>query len=61
MGEWDMKNVYIAIIEPENDIYLALCPELDIASQGANRRERTHRAIVTIKSSANIMSAPGEA
>lgn len=56
-----MKNVYIAIIEPENDIYLALCPELDIASQGANRRERTHRAIVTIKSSANIMSAPGEA
>jgi predicted RNase H-like HicB family nuclease len=29
-----MKNTYTAIIELEDDIYVALCPELDIASQG---------------------------
>lgn len=26
----------IAIIEREDDLYIALCPELDIASQGAS-------------------------
>lgn len=30
----DMKTMYTAIIEREDDIYVALCPELDIASQG---------------------------
>ena len=31
-----MKNIknFTAIIEKENDGYVALCPELDIASQG---------------------------
>lgn len=31
-----MKYSYTAIIEREDDIYVALCPELDIASQGAS-------------------------
>ncbi|MGA2545250.1 MAG: type II toxin-antitoxin system HicB family antitoxin [Rectinemataceae bacterium] len=30
-----MNNTYTAIIELEDDIYVALCSELDIASQGA--------------------------
>jgi predicted RNase H-like HicB family nuclease len=30
-----MKTTYTAIIELEDDIYVALCPELDIASQGS--------------------------
>jgi predicted RNase H-like HicB family nuclease len=30
-----MTNVYTAIIGREDDIYVAFCPELDIASQGA--------------------------
>lgn len=29
-----MKQKLTAIIERENDMYVALCPELDIASQG---------------------------
>jgi predicted RNase H-like HicB family nuclease len=29
----------IAIIEREGDLYVALCPELDIASQGATMEE----------------------
>lgn len=28
-------TVYTAIIEKEGDLYAALCPELDVASQGA--------------------------
>ena len=37
-----------AIIEKENDGYVSLCPELDIASQGDNieeARENLHEAI----------------
>jgi predicted RNase H-like HicB family nuclease len=30
---------YTAIIEKEGDVYVALCPELDIASQGATVEE----------------------
>jgi predicted RNase H-like HicB family nuclease len=30
-----MKTTFTAIIELEDDMYVALCPELDIASQGA--------------------------
>jgi predicted RNase H-like HicB family nuclease len=33
-GGNNVKNTYTAIIELEDDIYVALCPELDIASQG---------------------------
>jgi predicted RNase H-like HicB family nuclease len=30
-----MTRQFTAIIEREDDVYVALCPELDIASQGA--------------------------
>ena len=33
--------VYTAIIEREVDLYAALCPELDVASQGATVEEAT--------------------
>jgi predicted RNase H-like HicB family nuclease len=33
--------VYTAIIEREGDLYAALCPELDVASQGATVEEAT--------------------
>ncbi len=29
------KSVYTGIIEREGEMYVALCPELDVASQGA--------------------------
>ena len=29
------KSSYTAIVEKEGDLYVALCPELDVASQGA--------------------------
>ena len=29
-----MKRLLTAVIEREDDMYVALCPELDIASQG---------------------------
>ena len=32
-------NTYTAIIEREGDAYVALCPEFDIASQGATIEE----------------------
>lgn len=32
---------YTAILEKEGDLYVALCPELDIASQGATVEEAT--------------------
>ena len=35
------STVYTAIIERERDVYAALCPELDIASQGATVEEAT--------------------
>ena len=34
-----MKRFYTAIIEREDDIYVSLCPELDIASQGPTVEE----------------------
>lgn len=34
-------TVYTAIIEKEGDRYAALCPELDVASQGATVEEAT--------------------
>ena len=34
-----MTRQWTAIIERENDGYVALCPELDIASQGATVTE----------------------
>lgn len=35
------KNSYTAILEKEGDMYFALCPELDVASQGATVEEAT--------------------
>jgi predicted RNase H-like HicB family nuclease len=35
------KNTFTAIIEREGDVYVALCPELDIASQGPTIEEAT--------------------
>jgi len=32
---------YTAIVEKEGDTYVALCPELDVASQGANIEQAT--------------------
>ncbi|MGH7267278.1 MAG: type II toxin-antitoxin system HicB family antitoxin [Candidatus Rokuibacteriota bacterium] len=29
------KSTYTAILEREGDLYVALCPELDVASQGS--------------------------
>jgi len=34
-------TVYTAIIEKEGELYAALCPELDVASQGATVEEAT--------------------
>jgi len=35
------KSSYTAILEREGDLYVALCPELDVASQGATVEEAT--------------------
>ena len=34
-------SVYTGIIEREGDMYVALCPELDVASQGTTVEEAT--------------------
>jgi predicted RNase H-like HicB family nuclease len=33
------KSIYTAILEREGDMFVALCPELDVASQGATVEE----------------------
>lgn len=33
------KSSYTAILEREGDMYVSLCPELDVASQGATVEE----------------------
>lgn len=35
------RSTFTAIIEREGNVYVALCPELDIASQGATIEEAT--------------------
>jgi predicted RNase H-like HicB family nuclease len=35
------KTSYTAILEKEGDMYVALCPELDVASQGRTVEEAT--------------------
>jgi predicted RNase H-like HicB family nuclease len=35
------KSNYTAILEKEGALYVALCPELDVASQGARVEEAT--------------------
>ena len=34
-----VKKFFNALIEREDDLYIALCPELDIASQGSSIEE----------------------
>jgi len=36
------KNRYTAILEKEGNMYVAICPELDVASQGATVEEATN-------------------
>ena len=35
------RQIYTAIVEKEGDGYVALCPELDVASQGGTVEEAT--------------------
>jgi predicted RNase H-like HicB family nuclease len=35
------KSSFTAILEKEGDLYVALCPELDVASQGTTVEEAT--------------------
>lgn len=35
------KSSYTAVVEREGDMYVALCPELDVASQGGTVEEAT--------------------
>ena len=44
------KHIYTAILEKEGDLYVALCPELDIASQGATVEE----AIANLKEAVEL-------
>lgn len=41
-GEIEMtKSRFTAILEREGDLFVALCPDLDVASQGATVEEAT--------------------
>ena len=42
--------MYTAIVEKEGDMYVALCPELDVASQGKTVEE----AMVNIKEAVTL-------
>lgn len=35
------RSIFTAILEKEGDLYVALCPELDVASQGNTVEEAT--------------------
>ncbi len=35
------SNTYTAVLEKEGDLYVALCPELDVTSQGRTIEEAT--------------------
>jgi predicted RNase H-like HicB family nuclease len=35
------RSTFTAILEKEGDLYVALCPELDVASQGTTVEEAT--------------------
>jgi len=43
-------TMYTAIIEKEGDVYAALCPELDVVSQGATVEEATSNLREAIES-----------
>jgi len=43
-------NSYTAVVEKEGDGYVALCPELDVASQGAT----VEKAMVNLKEAVEL-------
>jgi len=43
------KTSYTAILEKEGDLYVALCPELDVASQGTTVEEATANLKETVE------------
>ncbi len=51
LGESSMKRIqqFTAIIQRENDGYVALCPELDIASQGKSVEQARHNLIEALE------------
>ncbi|MFZ2089661.1 MAG: type II toxin-antitoxin system HicB family antitoxin, partial [Desulfobaccales bacterium] len=44
-----VKGAFTALIEFENDGYVALCPELDIASQGDTIDEARHNLLEALE------------
>ena len=48
-----IKSSYTAILEKEDDLYVALCPELDVASQG----ETIEEAIVNLREAVELFLA----
>ena len=53
------KEVFTAILEKEGDLYVALCPQLDIASQGPTVEE----ALANLKEAVELFfesADPGE-
>jgi len=47
--EGKVKSGFTALIEFENDGYVALCPELDIASQGDTIEEARHNLLEALE------------
>ncbi len=53
------KQMFTAILEKEGDLYVALCPQLDIASQGAT----VETALANLKEAVELFfesADPGE-
>lgn len=49
LNQYERKKELTAIIEREGDFYVALCPELDIASQGESIEESRTNLIEAIE------------
>jgi predicted RNase H-like HicB family nuclease len=55
------RSTFTAILEREDDVYVALCPELDIASQGRTLEEATanlREAVVLFLETADAREIP---
>ena len=50
MNKPAMRNSYTALLQKEGDFYVALCPELDVASQGPTVEE----AIANLKEAVEL-------
>ena len=50
MNKPAMRNSYTALLQKEDDFYVALCPELDVASQGPSVEE----AIANLKEAVEL-------